>query len=376
VERTVIVGDIHGCYEELIELLDVARVRDEDLLVSVGDLVDRGPRPLEVVELFQSRPRSRVLMGNHERKHVREVFSYAQRITRLQLGARYAECVAWMKTLPYYYETPEIRVVHAAMVPGIPLAEQDEDVLAGTTSGEHKLGAQLASGYWHEHYRDAVPIVFGHHVVGRDALVTENHVYGIDTGACHGGRLTALSVPDFTLYAVNARADYWAIAKREWQLPVLQARPWLTMSWVDFDAEIARFRGSTQGVSHDYLAALDAWPKRCAGAPTTCSRPPAPCPRGSSPRWGPRGSRPLRGRAWWVRCCSRRAPAGSIRWRCIGRARRPARRSRSPAISASRSTIRRRTGKPIGRRDRASWVFSTVPSGAWVTSSRRWPSRS
>lgn len=261
VGRTVIIGDIHGCYEELVQLIDVAGVRDEDLLLSVGDLVDRGPKPLEVIELFRARPASRVLMGNHERKHVREVFSYAQQITRLQLGAHYADCVAWMKTLPYYYETPEVRVVHAAMVPGLPLAEQDEDVLAGTTSGEHKLTAQIASGYWHEHYRDAIPIVFGHHVVGRDALVIENHVYGIDTGACHGGRLTALSVPDFTLYTVDARADYWAIAKREWQLPVLQARPWLTLSWAEFDAEIARFRGTTQGDSHAYVIALDAWAK-------------------------------------------------------------------------------------------------------------------
>jgi serine/threonine protein phosphatase 1 len=47
-----------------------------------------------------------------------------------------AECVAWMKTLPCYHDTPEVRVVHAAMVPGVPLASQDEDVLAGTTPGD------------------------------------------------------------------------------------------------------------------------------------------------------------------------------------------------------------------------------------------------
>jgi serine/threonine protein phosphatase 1 len=35
VARTVIVGDVHGCYEELIQLLDVAGVRDQDQLVSV-----------------------------------------------------------------------------------------------------------------------------------------------------------------------------------------------------------------------------------------------------------------------------------------------------------------------------------------------------
>ena len=259
VVRTVIVGDVHGCYEELVQLLEVAHVRDDDLLVSVGDVVDRGPRPLEVIDLFRTRARSLVLMGNHERKHVREVFSYAQQITRLQLGTRYAECVAWMRTLPYFYETSEVRVVHAAMLPGIPLVDQDEDVLAGTTSGEHKLAAELGEGFWHERYRDAIPIVFGHHVVGRDPLVTPNRVYGIDTGACHGGCLTALSVPDFTLYTVDARADYWAIAKAEWQLPVLQTRPWLTMSWPDFDAETARFKGSTRGAANDYIAALEAW---------------------------------------------------------------------------------------------------------------------
>ena len=191
--RTVIVGDIHGCYDELVQLLDVAGVRDEDLLISVGDVVDRGPNPLAVIELFRARPNSLVLMGNHERKHVREVFSYAQHITRLQLGERYGECVTWMKTLPYYHETPEVRVVHAAVVPGVPLAEQDEDVLAGTTSGDHKLAARVPTGYWHEHYRDAVPIVFGHHVVGREPMVTARRVYGIDTGACHGGRLTGES---------------------------------------------------------------------------------------------------------------------------------------------------------------------------------------
>jgi len=275
VARTVIVGDIHGCYEELVQLLDVARVRDDDLLISVGDVVDRGPRPLEVIELFRARARSLVLMGNHERKHVREVFSYAQQITRLQLGARYAECVAWMKTLPYYHETPEVRVVHAAMVPGVPLANQNEDVLAGTTSGEHKLAAQLAGGFWHERYSDTIPIVFGHHVVGRDPLVTPNRVYGIDTGACHGGRLTAVSVPDFTLYAVDARADHWAIAKAQWQLPVLQARPWLAMSWADFDAEIARFKSSTRSAANDYVEALEAWARdlrACSGDVVAAAR--------------------------------------------------------------------------------------------------------
>ena len=43
--NTFIIGDIHGCYTELLDLLDKAGVGDDDLVVSVGDLVDRGPEP-------------------------------------------------------------------------------------------------------------------------------------------------------------------------------------------------------------------------------------------------------------------------------------------------------------------------------------------
>ncbi|WP_448332383.1 metallophosphoesterase [Streptomyces sp. DSM 41534] len=95
--RTIIIGDIHGCFDELLELLDEVDIQPDDLLVSVGDLVDRGPAPGAVVRLFRERPNSVVVMGNHERKHVREIFSYAQEITRLQLGDHYAETVEWMR---------------------------------------------------------------------------------------------------------------------------------------------------------------------------------------------------------------------------------------------------------------------------------------
>lgn len=120
VRRTIIIGDIHGCFDELLELLEKVDLQPDDLLVSVGDLVDRGPAPGAVVGLFRARPNSVAVMGNHERKHVHGIFSYAQEITRLQLGERYTETVDWMRTLPYYFENDHVRVVHAAMLPGIP----------------------------------------------------------------------------------------------------------------------------------------------------------------------------------------------------------------------------------------------------------------
>ncbi|MEU7281601.1 metallophosphoesterase family protein [Streptomyces sp. NPDC045431] len=257
--RTIIIGDIHGCFDELLELLDEVDIQPDDLLVSVGDLVDRGPAPGAVVGLFRERPNSVVVMGNHERKHVRGILSYAQEITRLQLGDQYAETVDWMRTLPYYFENEHVRVVHAAMLSGIPLADQREEILCGSTRGERELTALFPDGSWHEHYTDAKPVVFGHHVTGREPLIRDGRIFGLDTGACHGWNLTALCLPGFTVHSVQARADHWSAVKRQWQLPVLQARPWHGATWRELADAAERFSSTSDPAVHRWLEALQEW---------------------------------------------------------------------------------------------------------------------
>lgn len=260
--RTVIVGDVHGCFDELIDLLEKVELQPDDLLVSVGDLVDRGPAPGKVVGFFRDRPNSVVVMGNHERKHVRGIFSYAQEITRLQLGDEYAETVEWMRTLPYFFESEDVRVVHAALVPGAPLAVQREEILCGSTSGERELAALFPDGHWHDHYIDDKPVVFGHHVTGREPLIRDGRVFGLDTGACHGWNLTALCVPGFTVHSVAARADHWSAVKREWQLPVLKAKPWRDFAWSELSEKAARFSGTSDAASQEWLRAVEEWAAR------------------------------------------------------------------------------------------------------------------
>ena len=51
-KRTIIIGDIHGCYDELIALLKKCERKPSDEVISIGDMVDRGPKPWEVVEFF------------------------------------------------------------------------------------------------------------------------------------------------------------------------------------------------------------------------------------------------------------------------------------------------------------------------------------
>lgn len=258
-KRTIIIGDVHGCFEELSDLLERTAIGADDLLLSVGDLVDRGPASPRVVEYFRSRPNSMVLMGNHERKHVRNVLSYGQEITQQQFGTAYGEARAWMTSLPYFFEDEHVRVVHAAMVPGVPLSEQGEHILCGSTSGERELERLLSGRHWHELYADAKPIVSGHHVVGKRPFVRDDVVFGIDTGACHGGTLTALTVPDFKLYSVPAREDHWARVKHTWQMPVLRAKPWASMPWHEIDERLAPLSSTRNPELATYVRALQNW---------------------------------------------------------------------------------------------------------------------
>lgn len=255
--RTILVGDVHACWDELQELLDRVALTPDDRLVSVGDVVDRGPDPASVVSFFRSRPNTVVVCGNHERKHVRAIFSRSQEITRAQLGPRYADDVAWMATLPYSWEDEQVRVVHASLIPGVPLAETPEDILCGTTSGTRRLEEQLGGQRWHDLYADERPVVFGHHVVA-EPLVREGRVYGIDTGCCHGIALTALVLPSFELVSVPAQADHWRAVGKARERPVLASHRWAEMSFEQVARKVRELSATATPAGKAWLAEVEA----------------------------------------------------------------------------------------------------------------------
>lgn len=255
----IVIGDIHGCFAELEQLLAQIGATDDDTIISVGDLVDRGPESGEVLRFFRERPERRwAIAGNHERKHIRGIFSYGQEITKLQLGAAYDDAVTWMRSLPYFLELDAAIVVHAGLVPGLPLAAQSDEVLCGSTSGERSLFDPATGAWWHERYAGAKPVIFGHHVV-EQPLLRDGLIYGLDTGACHGGRLTALTLPDFRLHSVPAREDHWTRIKRQWQADVLGAKDWGGMPWAELDEQLARFGGARDARTTEFVARLRAW---------------------------------------------------------------------------------------------------------------------
>ena len=65
-ERTIVVGDLHGCYDELLALLFDIRFGPNDRVVAVGDLVVKGPKNREVLDLFISDPRFSSVIGNQD----------------------------------------------------------------------------------------------------------------------------------------------------------------------------------------------------------------------------------------------------------------------------------------------------------------------
>lgn len=257
--RTIVVGDIHGCYEELIQLLNKVQLRDEDSLVSLGDIVDRGADSVKVYDFLKNRPNTIVLMGNHERKHLRNTLSYSQEIVKLQFGKRYDEFLEWANDLPYYYETPEAILVHAAVEDGKPIEKQAEEVLCGCTAGEKHLSKRYGNIYWTELYNGKKPVIFGHHVVGDRPLIVEGKIYGIDTGACHGARLTGLVLPSFETFQVQSPKDYWQEELVKWQLPVMAAKPWNSYKWDKIKAICTDFKDSRHPELTAFLVKKEQW---------------------------------------------------------------------------------------------------------------------
>jgi serine/threonine protein phosphatase 1 len=230
-QRTFIIGDIHGCFDELIELLNKVGLTDDDLLISLGDIVDRGNKSKQVFEYLRDRPNTITLIGNHERKHLNGVLNYAQEIVKVQFGDEYPAFLDWLRDLRYHYETDEAIIVHAAFEHDKKLGQQKPEVLSGSTAGERILEKKYEPDtYWTDHYKGSKPIIYGHHVVGQSPEI-KNNTYGIDTGACHGGWLTAIELPGFIIHQVKSATDYWLSEQRKWQIPVLAAKDWLNMDF-------------------------------------------------------------------------------------------------------------------------------------------------
>ncbi len=236
-----IIGDIHGCYDELVALLNqlgylidhslidsdslAVRHPENRMLIFIGDLVDRGPQSKKVMELVMnvtSQHAGLCVKGNHEDKFQRYLLGKNVQLTHgLEMTAKdyplsnddmNAKAIAFLKKLVSHYVLDEgnLIVAHA----GLKEEFQERDsgkvlsfALYGDTTGEiDEMGFPIRND-WAQAYHGKAMVVYGHTPLIEPQWI--NNTICIDTGCVFGGKLTALRYPEKQLVSVSAMKKYY-----------------------------------------------------------------------------------------------------------------------------------------------------------------------
>eukprot|EP01041_Mallomonas_annulata_P001506 gene1506-2901_t len=232
-------GDVHGCIDEVCDLLREVKYKPGDLVVFVGDLVAKGPSSVEVVRLAMDLGALSV-RGNHDHEVVRQGVIYRNKANRFRggpgpgspivpgsgPGSTDANTVTehlrialqlslkefkWMSELPYYIRSIDLGTlfVHAGFQKEIRLVEQDPWVMMTMRSllPDGRISPRCFHKHpWAEKWSGPLTVVFGHDAAR--GLQSYSNAVGLDTGCVYGGRLTALILPDKDVISVPARKAY------------------------------------------------------------------------------------------------------------------------------------------------------------------------
>jgi diadenosine tetraphosphatase ApaH/serine/threonine PP2A family protein phosphatase len=209
--RTIVVGDIHGCSDELNDLLDLAKLKPDDRVVAVGDLIVKGPKNREVLDRFIGDQRFSSVIGNHDRilrQHWRGetvLFTQAQQAAAVQLENGKEQYAAYLRALPYTIDLGSHLVVHAGLRPGVSLDEQSaSDMTEMRTMGADP--SRRKGVPWYDVYRGEKIVLFGHWPAVEPRRGAR--AIGLDTGCVYGGRLTAYIIEADEFLSVPARCAY------------------------------------------------------------------------------------------------------------------------------------------------------------------------
>jgi serine/threonine protein phosphatase 1 len=209
--RTIAIGDIHGCSRALAALVRALAPASDDLLVVLGDYIDRGPDSRGVVEMLIDlgrRCRLAPLLGNHEevlldvragRLPIRWSISLGGAATLKSYGAgldfgRIPEAhIRFMERSLDYVETATHIFLHANYDPELPIAEQPFattrwNPLRETIPGPHRSGKT---------------VIVGHTAQEGGEVLDLGHIKCIDTDCHGGGWLTALDVDTSEVWQAN-----------------------------------------------------------------------------------------------------------------------------------------------------------------------------
>ncbi|MCL4494247.1 MAG: polynucleotide kinase-phosphatase [Firmicutes bacterium] len=233
-----IVGDVHGCFDELQALTGKLGYRllridgryhiehpQNRKLIFLGDLVDRGPGIMEVLRLVMDgvdEGSALAVMGNHESKLLQKIqgrdvtLSHGLRQSLEQLDQEPADFTKRVKDFldslvsHYVLDGGRLVVAHAGLpesMHGRGSARVRNFALYGETTGEtDEFGLPIRYN-WASDYRGKAIVVYGHTPVPYPQWL--NRTLNIDTGCVFGGQLTAFRYPEKELMAVPALKTYF-----------------------------------------------------------------------------------------------------------------------------------------------------------------------
>ncbi|MDR1580361.1 MAG: metallophosphoesterase [Synergistaceae bacterium] len=237
-----IIGDVHGCFDELcglLEKLDYAVDRETYTVsrkesdfrqaVFLGDLCDRGPKNAEVLRLVMNMTKNGSAIcvpGNHDVKLLRHLKGVD--VTRTHgidatIAALDGETPEFREDVKkfldglvshYMLDDGKLAVSHAGVTEkyqGRASGRVRSFCLYGETMGERDEFGLPERVDWTEGYRARAAVVYGH--IASEEVRELNGTFCIDTGCVFGGRLTAMRWPEKDFVSVDAAREYYAPAK-------------------------------------------------------------------------------------------------------------------------------------------------------------------
>lgn len=204
------VGDIHGLYDRLAELIDIIPINDDDLLIFLGDYIDRGPDSKKVIDFLINLKKDRkekstvFLKGNHEimfldyidGKNI-ELFFYNGGVETIKSYTENGkffvpdEHIEFYKSLLPLYETESYVFVHGGLRPGVAIDKQTEEDIFW-----------IRGDFIFSDYNFGKKVIFGHTPSKTFLPYFDKYKIGIDTGAVYGGVLSAIMLPDEKIFSV------------------------------------------------------------------------------------------------------------------------------------------------------------------------------
>ena len=183
----------------------------EDRLISVGDLITKGPKNREVLERFMSDPQFSAVMGNHDlalrRKWNGEKIKLkdSQKPTNKELKKDKERYLRFLNSLPFMIDLGTHLIVHAGVRPGVALHSQTSEDLTELRSMGKDRAARDGTP-WYDIYDGEKVVLFGHWPAAQPRR--GKHAIGLDTGCVYGNELTAYIIETGEFKTVRARQRY------------------------------------------------------------------------------------------------------------------------------------------------------------------------